>query len=111
MKSLVKPTSSIMLLLAGGEIVHSDRPSVVTVTDFVSSRIASGVLETVASGLPDTATDAQFMAYRKACRTNGKVDEPLALASFLSSFSKPETLPSVIKVVEPSRATKQRKAS
>lgn len=93
MKCLVKPTSSIMLILDRLEVIQPDRPSVVTSQPIVTSKIASGELKLVDSGLPDTATDEQYVAFRASSSTDGVVDEDLALGSFLASLTAPDPEP------------------
>lgn len=80
MKCIVKPSSPSMLVLDHGEVVEAYRPSVVTATAFVNSRLASGMLVLVAADIPDAATDEDFRKFWK----DSDRDEALAVQSFLS---------------------------
>lgn len=103
MKCLLKPTTPFMLMLEKGEVVEAHRPSVVSVTATVQTRLASGKLKLIAPDLPDTANDADFLKFwREAGR-----DEALAIDSYLSQFKlKEEVAP---EVTEEPVAPKRRK--
>lgn len=87
MKCIVKPSTPHMLVLDFGEVVHPTRPSVVTYTAYVQSRVASGQLTLVAAKIDDSMTDDQFRKFFR--ESNG--DEELAVQSFQSAQPRVET--------------------
>lgn len=89
MKCIVKPSTSIMMVLDHNEVVYSNRPSVVTYTAFIQSRVASGQLLLVAPNVPALATDDQFKSFWK----ESDKDEALAVESFLAAVKEPEEVP------------------
>lgn len=90
MKCLVKPKTSTLFLLDRGEVVEALRPSLVTVTAVVNSKLAAGDWLLLGAAVPDTATDAEFLEHWRACREDGKVDEAFAVSSFMSRFAPTE---------------------
>jgi hypothetical protein len=87
MKALVKPRKPMVLVLAGGNM-EAFRPSVVVYSDYVSARVASGVVDVQAGELPDSATDADYLKFYKESDGN----EDLARDSFVESLKTPEQL-------------------
>jgi hypothetical protein len=75
-----------MMVLDHFEVVHPSRPSVVTYTAFIQSRVASGQLVLVAANVPDSMTDDQFLDFWKGSER----DEALAVQSFESAYPAPE---------------------
>lgn len=82
MKAIVETTSNIMLVDAGTkDFLPEDRPAVMTMTQFLQTRIGKGDVRVLAADLPNEANDADFVEYLKDAE---KTD--LAIASYVSSF-------------------------
>lgn len=83
-KALVETTSSIFLIdpMTRDEVQHH-RPSVVSWSSFIEQRLGCGQIRLLASGLPDTVTDADFAEVLKASDGN----QDLAREAFLAEFA------------------------
>jgi len=82
MKCIVETTGMFLLVNTNGEEVRATRPSVVTNTNFIETRLQKEQLKILARGLPDSATDAEFKEFLKASPDDVK----LAVASFCGKF-------------------------
>lgn len=67
-----------------GETIEAFRPSVVTVTEFITDLVMKRLLKPVGFELPDTATDAEFERFYK----DSDGDADLAIDSFLSKMDQ-----------------------
>lgn len=65
-----------------GEIIEAFRPSVVTLSEFVSNLVMKRVLKPVGGPLKDTATDAEFVKFY----IDSDQKEDLAVSSFMSKY-------------------------
>lgn len=82
MKAIVETTSNIMLVDAGTkEFLPEDRPAVMTMTQFLQSRIGKGDVRVLAADLPADANDADFEGYLQESE-----NEELAIAAYVSSL-------------------------
>lgn len=87
MKVIAEPTENgFMLMLGGGEFLHSHRPSVVTYDDFLNTKVVRGQVKVLEKDLPDEASDAEFEKTLNA--SSG--DKELAVSSFVSTFKPKE---------------------
>lgn len=80
-KVIVKTTAMNDFLCPTGEVIDCARPSVVTMSAFVDSLIARKQVKRLASGLPETATDVDFLKCLKASE-----DETLAVVAFCAEL-------------------------
>lgn len=83
MKILVKPKTPFMLLLTRDESMKSDRPSVVTRSDYFDRFLLQQNIQILVHELPDEATDLEFEAFWK--ESGG--DEALAIQSFVAKYA------------------------
>ena len=85
-KALVETTASIFLIdpMTRDE-VHHHRPSVVTWSSFIEQRIGARQIRVLAGVLPDSVTDADFVAVLEASEGN----QDLAREAFLAEFAQP----------------------
>ena len=86
MKLIIETTGNFQLMLPKDELAHYDRPSVVSPSGFLDSRISVGQVKVLAGNLPDMANDSDFVAYYK---DSGR-DADLAVSAYVSSFEEPE---------------------
>lgn len=71
-----------------GEVIEAFRPSVVTVTEFVTNLVMKRLLKPVGGPLSDKATDAEFLKFYTAADKN----TDLSVSSFMSKFYVEEEL-------------------
>lgn len=101
MKALAETTGSFMLIdFATGQEIPFDRPAVITIGSFFSTRAAAGQVRVLGS-VTDEATDDEFRSY---LRDSEDVD--LAVAAFLANYA----VGAEKKAEEPKRAAKAKKA-
>lgn len=82
MKCLVETKDSCQLVTPMGELAAFNRPSVLSKSGFVASRLEMGHLSMVEDNLSDEASDAEFQKYLK----DSKGDAELAAASFAEKY-------------------------
>ncbi len=89
-KLLVNTSGQFELHPGNGDILHANRPSVITRSGFIEQRIAYGQVQ-VLHAVSDTATDEEFAkAFAEA-----KGDEAAAVKAFMAKFGpKPAAKPS-----------------
>lgn len=85
MKAIVKTTGEFSLLESYTRDFVTDKPCVVTWTQFFEARTGNGQLKVLASRLPDTASDEEFQQY-----LNESENEDLAVAAFISQYEEPK---------------------
>ncbi len=91
MKNLVKTTGPFMLIdPQSGDEVSPFRPSVVTATNFIASRITLGQLKLLSAQVPAEATDKEFAAHWAECVKGHDGNAQLAMESFLSDLAAHE---------------------
>ena len=84
MKIIVRTTKSHLVWnRATGEMITPTRPHVIASTNFSGIYLANGHLRTLASNLPDEASDKDFEEFWLACDK----DDILAVESFVSQFA------------------------
>lgn len=78
-KSLVRPDGSFEYICpVSGQHVQSHRPTVISPTDWLNSKIAAGKIKLVMGDLPEDASDASFeKAWKEASRNQAKALETL----------------------------------
>src|SRR4028119_331486 len=87
MKMIAKPKDGkFELLLEKGEYLYSNRPSVVTMTEFMNLQILKGLITVVEKDLPDHATDAEFEKFFN----DSDKDEAMAAQNFRAKVEKDE---------------------
>jgi hypothetical protein len=87
LKVIAQTTSSILLMdPINRDTISYDKPTVVTWGHFFEARAGKGQIKTLASNLPDEASNEEFQEYLK--EAEGKID--LAVASFISQFEEEE---------------------
>lgn len=100
MKLLVETTSSFMLIdFAANQEVSAHRPSVVTKSNLVSTRIADRGLDVLAQ-LSDEATDAEFATYWEESE-----DRDLAIEAFKSAYPSEAIAPKAAPKKDPPKIT------
>lgn len=87
MKILAETTGSFALqdVGMGLQTIPAHRPAVVISSNFFQSRMGLGQIKMLGE-LLDTATDEAFKENIRASMTDGIIDMPLAVESFLSEF-------------------------
>jgi hypothetical protein len=89
LKVIAQTTSSILLMdPINQDVVSYDKPTVVTWSHFFEARAGKGQIKTLASNLPDEASNEEFQEYLK--EADGKIE--LAVESFVSQFEEKEAV-------------------
>tara|TARA_R110002072_G_scaffold23791_6_gene81599 strand:+ start:224 stop:562 length:339 start_codon:yes stop_codon:yes gene_type:complete len=84
MKTIVETKGDFMLVDPyTGDVIEDTRPSVVTFSPFIETRVANGQVKALATDLPEEANDADFVEYWKE-----KPD--MAVDAYASEFAAEE---------------------
>ena len=106
-KVICETTGAFQLVDYGneGHVVPAFRPSVATLTAFLSARAAAGQLRVIAN-VSDEATDEEFQAYLKDSE-----DVSLAIAAFTEAYSVESRAAPAPKPAPASKPARNAKAS